>query len=400
MSGSTDTFLPYGSHYIDEDDIEAVVEVLKSGPLTCGPKVDEFEAAFARKIGVSDAIVCANGTAALHLASLAAGLKEGDIAIVPAITFLATANAVRMTGAEVCFADVDPATGLMSPETLVEAFERSGKQAKAVLPVHMNGQSEHMQDIAAFASDRGMAVISDCCHALGAEYVSSGKPGDGQFEAFGTFSLHPVKSIAMGEGGVVTTNNSAKAHLLRQLRGHAMEKDPGQWLDTQAGTASDGKPNPWYYEMQKLAYNYRATDIQCALGISQLKKLDVFVEKRRNLAAHYDRQLTHLDNRVRSVRRSSDCVSAWHLYPVLIDFSNCEVDRAGLMEALHASGIGTQVHYVPVSRQPYYVERYGRQNLPGAENYYSQVLSLPIFPAMEQGDVDRVVNALAKVLDG
>ncbi len=400
MSGSTDTFLPYGSHYVDESDIEAVVDVLKNGPLTCGPKVDEFEAAFARKIGVSDAIVCANGTAALHLACLAAGLQEGDIAIVPAITFLATANAVRMTGAEVCFADVNPTTGLMSPDDLIDAFERSGKRAKAVLPVHMNGQSEHMQDIAAFASRQGMVVISDCCHALGAEYLNSGKPGDGQFEAFGTFSLHPVKSIAMGEGGVVTTNNSAKAHLLRQLRGHAMEKDPGQWSDTQAGTALDGKPNPWYYEMQKLAYNYRATDIQCALGLSQLNKLDGFVEKRRSLAAHYDRQLAHLNNRVRAVRRSNDCVSAWHLYPVLIDFPYCGGDRAGLMEALHASGVGTQVHYVPVSRQPYYVERYGHLNLPGAESYYSQVLSLPIFPAMEPADVDRVVRALAENLGG
>lgn len=394
-----DTFLPYGRHFIDDDDIEAVVGVLKSGPLTCGPKIEEFEAAFAQKIGVKEAIVCANGTVALHLACMAVGLQEGDMAIVPAITFLATANAVRMTGADVCFADVDPATGLMTPETLIDAFERSGKQAKAVLPVHMNGQSEHMQEIAAVASERNMTVVSDCCHALGANYLDSGRPGDGRFEAFGTYSLHPVKSIAMGEGGVVTTNDSAKAHLIRQLRGHAMEKDPGQWSDAKAGTASDGSPNPWYYEMQKLAYNYRATDIQCALGISQLKKLDSFVKKRRILAAYYDDQLARLDNRVQPVRRSADCVSAWHLYPVLIEFQQLKLDRGAVMRALNEAGIGTQVHYVPVSRQPYYVDRYGQQCLPGADSYYAQVLSLPIYPGMTYADIDRVVDELSSCLN-
>ncbi len=394
-----DNFLPYGRHFIDDADIAAVVDVLQNGPLTAGPKVEAFETAFAQKIGAKEAVVCANGTAALHLACLAAGLGEGDVAIVPAITFLATANAVRMTGAEVCFADVDPQTGLMTPETLADAQKRAQGKVKAVLPVHMNGQSEHMASIATFACENELTIIADCCHALGADYTEGGKPGDGAFEAYGTFSLHPVKSIAMGEGGVVTSNSSEKAHMMRQLRGHAMEKDPAQWADASAGTAADGGTNPWYYEMQMLAYNYRATDIQCALGLSQLAKLDDFVQRRRIIATLYDDRLERLSNRLQPVRRSVDCQSAWHLYPVLIDFDVVGKDRACVMKLLMDRGIGTQVHYAPVSNQPYYVERYGRQHLPGAERYYQSVLSLPIFPSMTEEDVERVVEALADCLN-
>lgn len=394
-----DTFLPYGRHFVDDADIAAVVDVLKHGPLTAGPKVEAFETAFAEKIGAKEAVVCANGTAALHLACLAAGLGEGDAAIVPAITFLATANAVRMTGAEVCFADVDAQTGLMTAETLTDAHERAQGTVKAVLPVHMNGQSEHMPSIARYACENELTIIADCCHALGADYSEGGKPGDGTFEAFGTFSLHPVKSIAMGEGGVVTTNSPEKAHMMRQLRGHAMEKDPARWANTSAGNAADGGTNPWYYEMQMLAYNYRATDIQCALGLSQLAKLDDFVSRRRAIAALYDDQLGRLSNRLQPVRRSVDCQSAWHLYPVLIDFEGVGKDRAEVMKLLLDRGIGTQVHYVPVSSQPYYVERYGRQDLPSAESYYQSVLSLPIFPSMTEDDVKRVVKALADCLN-
>lgn len=391
-------FLPYGRHSVDQEDIDAVVDVLKNGPLTCGPQVDAFEAAFAEKIGAREAVVCANGTAALHLACMAAGLGEGDVAVVPAITFLATANAVRMTGADVVFADVDPDTGLMTVDAFEHAISRSSVTPKAVLPVHMNGQSEHMADIAALARANNMLIITDCCHALGADYEKGGKPGDGRFEDLGTFSLHPVKSIAMGEGGVITTNDPDKAKHMRRLRGHAMEKDPAAWHNTEAGTAADGQPNPWYYEMPFLAYNYRATDIQCALGLSQLGKLDDFINNRRRVAALYDRHLARLSNRVLAIRRSADCQSAWHLYPVLIEFAAGRTDRGALMRGLADLGVGTQVHYVPVSKQPYYIEHYGEQDLPGADRYYQRVLSLPIFPAMEEADVIRVVEALDQVL--
>lgn len=395
----TGDFLPYGRHAVDEDDIAEVVEVLKNGPLTCGPKVDAFEAAFANQIGAAHAVVCANGTAALHLASMAIGLGEGDVAVVPAITFLATANAVRMTGAEVCFADVDEETALLTPEGFEQALERANGTVKAVFPVHMNGQAEAMGAIRDIARSHGIKVVTDCCHALGADYKDGGRPGDGQCEDLATFSLHPVKSIAMGEGGVVTTNCAETARTLKMLRGHAMEKDPSHWRNLDAGTAQDGSSNPWYYEMQTLAYNYRATDIQCALGLSQLRKLDDFIAKRRRLAAIYDQQLSRLSNRMQPVRRSLDTLSAWHLYPVLINFDQMEMDRAALMTRLQKAGIGTQVHYVPVSSQPYYVDRYGRQELPGADRYYARVLSLPIFPAMSEADVIRVVDALADALE-
>jgi UDP-4-amino-4,6-dideoxy-N-acetyl-beta-L-altrosamine transaminase len=394
----SDSFLPYGRHSIDDDDIAAVVKVLKSGALTAGPEVEKFEQAFAKKIGANHAVVCANGTAALHMAVMAAGIKDGDVAIVPAITFLSTANAVRMTGAEVCFADVDPLTGLMTLETLKAAIAQASKHPSAVLPVHMNGQSGDMAAISALARSENMKIITDCCHALGADYTGGGRPGDGQFEDFATFSLHPVKSIAMGEGGVVTTSDDEAARQLRLLRGHAMERDPSHWQDEKMAFDAEGHPNPWYYEMQQLAYNYRATDFQCALGASQLKKLDQFVEKRRLIADWYDEQFSMSVNVAVPIGRSGQCKSAWHLYPVFIDFEGLGMSRSSVMKALQSKGIGTQVHYIPVSDQPYYQARYGKQNLPGAEGYYSQVLSLPIFPAMSEKDVVRVVQELSEVL--
>lgn len=389
--------LPYGKHQIDEDDIAAVADVLRGGALTCGPKVAEFEEAFARKIGAKEAVVCANGTAALHLACMAAGLGPGDIAIVPAITFLATANAVLMTGADVVFADVCPKTGLMTSETFEDAIRKAGNKVSAVLPVHMNGQAGDIAAIYARAKQHKMQVITDCCHALGAEYFSGGRPGDGQFEDLATFSLHPVKSIAMGEGGFIATNSPKFASKMRMLRGHAMEKRPDSWLNTEMAFDDDQTANPWYYEMQMLAYNYRANDIQCALGLSQLEKLDAFINRRREIADLYDQKLAKISNNIKAIDRAGVTNSAWHLYPVLIDFDILGVSRAEAMKKLFEKGVGTQVHYVPVSKQPYYEQRYGPQNLPGADAYYESVLSLPIFPAMSEDDVDKVVDALTSL---
>lgn len=390
-------FLPYGKHHIDENDIEAVAEVLRSGALTCGPKVEAFETAFSEYIGVKHAVVCANGTAALHLACIAAGLGPGDVAIVPSITFLATANAVLMTGADVVFADVSSSTGLMTRATFDDAVARvKNGNLKAVLPVHMSGQAGEIETIYTAAKGIEISVITDCCHALGAEYYSGGRPGDGQFEDMATYSLHPVKSIAMGEGGMVTTNDDKMANHMRALRGHAMEKQPEAWLNKDL--AFDGaNANPWYYEMQMLAYNYRASDIQCALGLSQLSKLSSFVDKRRAIANLYDIKLSSLGNKIRPIDRAGFTDSAWHLYPVLIDFEALGLSRAQVMHRLAEKGIGTQVHYVPVSRQPFYETKYGVQKLPGADTYYSKVLSLPIFPSMLETDVERVVDALASL---
>lgn len=391
-------FLPYGQHSIDDADIEAVVKVLKNGPLTSGPKAPDFEKALARKLGVKEAVVCSNGTTALHLACMAAGLAPGDVAIVPSITFLSTANAVRMCGADVVFADVCANTGLMTPATLEHAIEKTENRLKAVLPVHLNGQCHDIEAMRVIAKQQaGVAVITDCCHALGADYSSGGKPGDGQFEDYACFSFHPVKSIAMGEGGAVTTNDSDAAKRMRLLRAHDLRRESENWQFPSQGFDSSGDANPWYYEMTELAYNYRANDLQCALGISQLEKLDDFVSRRRELANLYTKAFEEVSNLIKPIERAGFAASAWHLYPVLIDFKELGKERGIVQRELMEKGIGTQVHYIPVSDQPYYRNLYGEQNLPGASDYYEKVLSLPIFPAMTDDDVFRVVKAIKAV---
>lgn len=394
----SNSFLPYGRHQIDEDDIAAVVDVLRHGALTCGPKVGEFEAAFAGTIGAAEAIVCSNGTTALHLAAIAAGIGPGDKVVVPAVTFLSTANVVRMCGADVVFADVDADTGLLTADTFEDAIKRAGGAVKAVMPVHLNGQCVDMPVVKAVADRVGAKIITDCCHALGARYHGGGRPGDGQYEDFACFSLHPVKSIAMGEGGFVTTNDVALARRIRQLRGHDMERDSERWQIAEQGFDSEGNANPWYYEMAELAYNYRATDMQCALGLSQLRKLEGFVARRAQIAELYDAAFQSFSNTLKPVTRTSLAASAWHLYPALIDFAAVGKERGQVMRELQARGVGTQVHYLPVPWQPYYRDLYGVSELPGAARYYGRVLSLPIFPAMSDEDVARVVAALKEVL--
>ena len=286
----TEKFLPYGRQVIDDDDIAAVVAVLKGDFLTTGPTVEKFEAAFAERVGARFAVACSSGTAALHLATLAAGLGEGDSAIVPTVTFLATANAVRFVGADVVFADVDKATGLLRPEDLEMAIAASSGNAKAVLPVHLGGQSADMAAIAKIAKRHGMIVIEDACHALGTT-LDDGVVGDCQHSAMAAFSFHPVKTIAMGEGGAVTTNDPVLYEKLTRLRNHGMTRDPQRFSNDDLAFGDDGSPNPWYYEMPEVGFNYRASDIHCALGLSQLRKLDAFVSARRSLADTYDRLL-------------------------------------------------------------------------------------------------------------
>ncbi len=393
------SFLPYGRHTIDEDDIAAVAEVMRGDFLTSGPKAAEFETAFANKIGAKEAVVLSNGTTALHLAVIAAGIGTGDKVIVPAITFLATANVVEMVGAEVVFADVSPETGLLTIESFNEAVCKAGDSVKAVMPVHLTGQAQDMAEIYAIAKRANISVITDCCHAIGAEYVAGGRPGDGQFEDFACYSLHPVKSIAMGEGGIVTTNGRVAAKKIRQLRSHDMRKESADFTNTEMAFDKSGEVNPWYYEMHSVGYNYRASDMQCALGLSQLSKLDGFVEKRRELAALYDKLLKPLSSYLTPNGRSDDCMSAWHLYAVRINFNRFKAGRAVLMQKLKEEGVGTQVHYIPVSKQPFYEQKYGKQNLPGVDAYYNSTLSLPLFPTMMEEDVVRVVTALHKILN-
>jgi UDP-4-amino-4,6-dideoxy-N-acetyl-beta-L-altrosamine transaminase len=395
-------FLPYSRQTIDNDDIDAVVQVLRGDWLTTGPAVVAFEAALAERTSAPHAIACANGTVALHLAALAMGLGEGDVAIVPTVTFLATANAVRYTGAEVVFADVDPDSGLMTASTLKEALARAGDgKARAVLPVHLAGQTVDMAAISDISDTADLTVIEDAAHAIGTMVDDNGKlipVGSCANSVMTTFSFHPVKTIAMGEGGAITTRDPALAERLAQLRNHGMSQAEEGFSETEQAFAADGTRNPWYYEMAELGFNYRVTDMQCALGFSQMSKLDASIARRHEIVAWYDERLAGLAPLVLPLKRTGNCAPAWHLYVALIDFAAAGIERGALMTALRSDGIGTQVHYIPVHRQPYYRRRYGAMDLPGADRYYERALSLPMFPAMEEGDVDRVVEALARHL--
>ena len=394
-------FLPYGRQAVDDDDVAAVVATLGSDFLTMGPATQAFEKEFARVTGARFAVSCSSGTAALHLAAIALGLGPGDAVVVPAVTFLATANAARFVGAEVVFADVDADSGLMGPEHLTATLERGGRSVKAVFPVHLAGQSPDMPQIAAIARARGLAVVEDACHALGSAYRRNGTDttvGSCADSLLAAFSFHPVKTVAMGEGGAVTTNDEALAKRLRTTRSHGVIRDDAAFKNRDLACAADGEVNPWYYEMHDLGFNYRASDLHCALGLSQLGKLDAFARRRRALARRYDELLAPLAPVVRPIAKTPGGRPVWHLYVVLIDFEKAGVSRGRLMKRLRDKRIGSQVHFIPVHHQPYYRERYGDLALPGADRYYARCLTLPLFPAMADEDVARVADALGEAL--
>ena len=380
--------LPYGRQTIEDDDIAAVTQALRGDFLTTGPLVEAFEVAFAEKVGARHAVACSNGTAALHLAMLALDVQPGEVCIVPSITFLATANCARYVGAEVVFADVDPLTGLMTPDTLAQALTRVGdRKLRAVLPVHLRGDTVELPALAALAQGAGAVLVEDAPHALGSTMRfgnTAERVGDVRHSAMATFSFHPVKTIATGEGGMVTTNDGRLAGRLKTLRSHGMVRPAGA--------------DPWIYEMPEPGFNYRLPDILCALGLSQLAKLDRFAARRKALAARYADALKPLAPVVRPAERPDWSDPVLHLMVALIDFKAAGKARRQVVDDLRARGVGTQVHYIPVHTQPYYRDRYGPLELPGAEAWYEICLSLPLYPGMADEDVDRVVDALKDAL--
>ena len=395
LAAGPDHPLSYGRHAIDQADIDAVTAALTSGCLAHGPRVGQFERAFAACVGAAEAVACSSGTAALHLALAALDVGEGDICIVPAVTFLSTATAARFCGAEVVFADVDPVSGLMTADTLEQACRRAGRAVKAVLPVHLGGR---ICDVAAIAHSAGGAlVVEDACHALGGADSAGRAVGACAASDAACFSFHPVKTIAAGEGGMVSLADPDRAARMRRLRNHGVARDDLMG-DADLSFDAGGAPNPWSYEQVELGFNYRMNELEAALGLSQLGKLAAFVERRRTLAAMYDARLAGLAPLVEPVRAAGGDRPALHLYQVRIDFEAAGRTRAEVMRAMTGAGVSTQVHYIPVYRQPYFRGRYGDMRLPGAEAFYARVLALPLFPAMEDGDVERVCEALEAAL--
>ncbi|MCB9982997.1 MAG: UDP-4-amino-4,6-dideoxy-N-acetyl-beta-L-altrosamine transaminase [Rhodospirillales bacterium] len=378
-------FLPYARQTIEQDDIDAVIDVLRSDYLTTGPKVQEFEACLCEITGAQYAVACGNGSEALHLALMASGIGPGDVVIVPTVTFLASANAVRYCGADVVFCDVDPENGLVTPEILQKIITlHEGQNLKAFVPVYLGGHCVDLKPLKTLCEQYGLLMIADACHALGGQYEDT-PVGSCQYEDMSTFSFHPAKLTTMGEGGAITLNDAQKADTMRRLRHHGMVHKP--------------ENGPWFYEMEALGYNYRVTDIQCALGVSQLGKLKAFHAKRVFLTDLYTELLSGLEY-VQTPQVPDYCVSGWHLYALRIDFERIGLQRAALMEALKKSGIGTQVHYIPVHTQPYYQKLYGQKALEGAQAYYEKTLSLPLFPSMDKDDVRRIVKTLKGVIEG
>jgi len=373
------SMLPYGRHCVDEADIAAVVAALRSDWLTTGPIVDEFETAFAKAVDVPHAVAVSSGTAALHAAAFAASIGPGDEVITTPLTFAATANCVRYLGGTVVFADVRPDTLNLDPAK-VEACITS--RTRAIITVDYAGQPSDLDELDAVSARHALPLIADASHALGATY--RGRPVGG-LARMTTFSLHPVKHITTGEGGMITTDDPALATRLRTFRNHGITREHQRRED-------------WRYEMAELGYNYRLSDIQSALGLSQLERLPEQIVRRREIATQYTRALAALPEIERPVVLA-DRESAWHLYVVRLRLDGLRVGRAEVFRALRGENIGVNVHYIPVPWHPYY-ERLGfrRGGWPVAEDAYERILSLPIFPAMTDADVEDVVHAVEKVL--
>ena len=375
--------MPYGHQQIDNDDINAVIEVLRSDWITTGPKVVEFEEAFAAYVGSKYAVSFSSGTAALHGASFAAGLGPGDEAITTPMTFCATANCVLYQGAKPVFADVCPDTLNIDPD---EVKRRITRHTKAVLPVDYAGHPADLQPILELASSHGLVVIEDACHALGAEYRGTRV---GSISHMTVFSFHPVKHITTGEGGMVTTDDAKFARLLRMFRNHGIDSDARE-------RQANGN---WCYDMVALGYNYRLTDIGCALGISQLRKLETNLARRRQIANQYTAAFQEIPGVVPPTVRPG-VNPAWHLYPIRLDLAKVRVGRSEIFRALRAEGLGVNVHYIPVHQHSYYRENFGYRDgeYPVAEGAYQQLISLPMFHAMTDQDLDQVVHAVKKVV--
>ncbi|MDP9510828.1 UDP-4-amino-4,6-dideoxy-N-acetyl-beta-L-altrosamine transaminase [Pseudomonas protegens] len=381
--------IPYGRQSVDQADIDAVLAVLQSDWLTQGPTIDAFEQAVAARCEAAYGVAVCNATAALHIACLAAGLGPGDWLWTSPNTFLASANCGRYCGADVDFVDIDPQTWNLDVEALagkLQVAQAMGRLPKVVVAVAFSGQSCDMRQLAELAERYAFTVIEDASHAVGARYA--GRPvGCGEFAAMTVFSFHPVKIITSAEGGMVLTNRPELAERLRRLRSHGMTRDPQQMSEASHG--------PWYYQQVELGFNYRMTDLQAALGLSQLKKLDGFVQRRQYLAARYQQLLQDLP--LTLPKAQADAQSAWHLYVVRLQLDGLQRSHRQVFEGLREAGIGVNLHYIPVHLQPYYQALgFAQGDFPEAEHYYAEAISLPIYPGLSDSEQDYVVQQVRR----
>lgn len=378
----------YGKQFIDEQDINAVVEVLKSDFLTQGPVIEKFEKAVAEYCGAKYAVAVTNATSALHIACLAAGLDKGDMLWTSPITFTVSANCGRYCGADVDFVDIDDSTYNMSISALKEKLEKSKIKPKVVVPVHLAGQSCEMQEIYDLSKQHGFTVIEDASHAIGADYKDT-KVGSCKYSDMTVFSFHPVKIITTGEGGMVLTNNEELYKKLTLYRSHCITRDEN--LMTKE---ADG---PWYYQQIDLGFNYRMTELQAALGLSQLAKVDKFVARRRQLAERYNELLKDLP--LKLPYQNPDTDSSWHLYIVRVDFNKIKKTKKDIFAEMKAKGVCLNLHYIPVHTQPYY-QNLGFKNgdFPVSEKYYEEAFTLPLYYSLTDEQQEYIVSTLKEVL--
>ncbi|MFZ1132846.1 MAG: UDP-4-amino-4,6-dideoxy-N-acetyl-beta-L-altrosamine transaminase [Terriglobales bacterium] len=376
------TLLPYGRQSLDDDDIQAVVNVLQSDWLTTGPKVVEFEERFAARVGARHGVSFSSGTAALHGAAFAAGLGPGDEGITTPLTFCATANCILYQGAMPVFADVSADTLNLDPQ---EVSRKISARTKAIFAVDFAGHPAALDELGELAKGRGAFLIEDACHALGAEFQGKRVGGIADMTVF---SFHPVKHLTTGEGGMVATNDARLAETLRRFRNHGISSEARQRQEA----------GQWFYEMVLLGFNYRLTDIACALGLSQLEKLPANLARRREIAAQYTEAFRDLNAIVVPAVRE-EAHPAWHLYPIRLNLEMLAVGRGEVFRSLRAENIGVNVHYIPVHQHPYYRERFGSEEIyPVAEDAYGRLISLPMFHSMTAQDVEDVIRAVRRVV--
>ena len=388
--------IPYGKHYIDEEDIAAVVNVLKYKNLTQGEEVEKFEKAVAKFVGAKYAVAVSSWTSGLHLANLVLGVMEGDKVVTSPITFVATSNSVLYCGAKPVFSDIDSSTINICPEELENTIIEN-PSIKVIIPVHFAGLSCDMESINRIAKKYDLCIIEDAAHALGAKHHDGSMVGSCKYSDMAGFSFHPVKSIAAGEGGMITTNNEVLYRKLLRLRSHGINKLNDDFIFHENSKTND-IANPWYYEMQDLGYNYRITDIQCALGKSQLNKLDSFIEKRKYLANRYDKAFFK-NTLINPIQKDYRSISSHHLYVVRIKFKELKITKAELMNRLEDLEIGTQVHYIPVMNHPFYKNlKYTNNEYKNSMNFYDECLSLPLYYSLSDEDQDYVIHNLNNLI--